>query len=269
MIPMAVIALLARMFAKHYTRTQFENVFYHSGTTTENPNSSNKLQTATDWLKMINRTESQRAISILGKLLEDYFEGSPFQGESLESDRDLMHKTLNENGLRYVRGGTVVSALSSGATKTVESLIRDGEFPAVLDEFTRATHNVETEPREAASAAANILEAICKEYIVQHSHLEMPARKDLSRVFDVVRKDLGFDPASIEDDDLRQILTGMFGTVNGIAALRTHASSAHAQNTTKRQYRLAPRHARLAVSAAHTVLAFILETWAEHDRRVA
>ena len=180
-----------------------------------------------------------------------------------------MHKTLATHGLRYIRGGTILSTLSSGAPKTVAALIKDKQFPAVVDEFGRATSNVETVPREAASAAANILEAICKEYIVQHPHIQMPAKQDLSSVFNVVRRDLGFDPSAIEDDDLRQILGGMFSAVNGIAALRTHASSAHAQNTSKRCYKLAPRHARLAVNAAHTVLAFILETWEYRDQKVA
>jgi len=262
---MPIIALVARQFDAHYSRTEFENIFQQSGTAIESPG-GNKIQTVTNWLKAINREEGDRSLLLLGKLLEDYFEGYPRDSGCLAEDREALHKKLGECGLRYVNGGTVVSVMSGSATKTVDSLIADKNFPAVLDEFERATKNVETEPREAASAAANILEAICKEYIVQHSGLAMPAKKDLPSVFDVVRKDLGFDPSALEDDDLRQILSGMFGVVSGIAALRTHASSAHAQSTSKRQYRLTPRHARLAVNSAHTVLAFIIETWEQRGK---
>ena len=45
----------------------------------------------------------------------------------------------------------------------------------------------------------------------------------------------------------------------GIGALRTHASSAHGAG--KKIYNLQPRHARLAIHAAHTVALFILESW--------
>ena len=82
---------------------------------------------------------------------------------------------------------------------------------------------------------------------------------DLKPLWTVVRKHLGFDPSAIADTDLQTILTGMLATVEGIAALRTHASSAHGAGVTS--YRIEPRHARLAIHAAHTITLFALETW--------
>ena len=52
----------------------------------------------------------------------------------------------------------------------------------------------------------------------------------------------------------------------GIGALRTHASTAHGQ--ARKVYRLAPRHARLAVNAAHTIALFVTETWDAKRARV-
>jgi hypothetical protein len=52
---------------------------------------------------------------------------------------------------------------------------------------------------------------------------------------------------------------GLLGVVGGIGALRTHASSAHGAGRTT--YRFEPRHARLAVHAAHTIVTFTLESW--------
>lgn len=90
----------------------------------------------------------------------------------------------------------------------------------------------------------------------------MPKRQDLRSVWDVVRRDLGFDPSKVEEQDLKEILSGMFSAVNGISALRTHASSAHGAG--RKRYRLEARHARLAVHAAHTLVVFVIESW---DRR--
>jgi len=87
----------------------------------------------------------------------------------------------------------------------------------------------------------------------------MPSKQDLQPVWSVVRKDLGFDPSRIEDRDLQEVLSGIIAVVNGIGALRTHASSAHGAG--KKTYKLAPRHARLAIHSAHTVALFVIESW--------
>jgi hypothetical protein len=96
---------------------------------------------------------------------------------------------------------------------------------AITEEFERAANKASNEPREAVSAAANILEAICKHYITEEG-LQMPAKQVLGDLWGVVRKDLGFDPGQVADDDLRGILAGLIQVVQGLAAFRTHASSA-------------------------------------------
>ena len=108
----------------------------------------------------------------------------------------------------------------------MEEFIRDKDISSIEAEFNRALTNVETNPREAVSAASNILESLCKVYIDEEG-LEQPAKQDLKPVWSIVRKHLGFDPSNIEDQDLQIILSGMLSVVEGIGALRTHASSAH------------------------------------------
>lgn len=135
---------------------------------------------------------------------------------------------------------------------------------AIDEEFERALKNVVVSPREGVSAAANILESLCRIYIDDEG-LEMPKKQDLGNLWDTVRKDFRLDPSKVEDQDLKRILSGLLGIVNGIGALRTHASSAH--GTGRKPHRLEPRHARLAVHSAHTVATFVLETW--DTRRVS
>jgi hypothetical protein len=77
----------------------------------------------------------------------------------------------------------------------------------------------------------------------------------------VVRKDLGFDPALVTDEDLRTILTGLAAIIEGIGSLRTHKGSAHGRGKTV--YKLKSRHARLAAHAAFTIASFVLEAWGE------
>jgi hypothetical protein len=82
-----------------------------------------------------------------------------------------------------------------------------------------------------------------------------------------VRKRLRFDPSLIEEQDLQKILSGLISVVDGIGSLRTHASSAHGSG--RRSYKLEPRHARLAIHAAHTIALFILESWKKNAKVIA
>ena len=131
-------------------------------------------------------------------------------------------------------------------------------------EFDRALSKVNSEPREAVSAACNILESIFKVYITDEG-LPKPQKQDLQNVWKVVRADLGFDTKLVQDDDLKRVLSGILSIVDGIGAFRTHASSAHGEG--RRVYKLKPRHARLAIHSAHTIALFVLESWDDKRER--
>lgn len=229
------------------------------------PPEGSKHGKALEWMRQVNRTDSVEPLRILGRLIEAYMEEepkrsfwdtSPSGGEELP-DQERLRAVLARSDLQYVKGGAIAGALGT-ASKTLEDFIKDFDAPALEHEFTRALSNVEKSPREAVSAASNILESVCKVYIAERG-LDMPSKQDLKPVWTVVRKDLGFDPGVVEDQDLQTILSGLLAIVDGIGALRTHASSAHGAGKT--QYKLEPRHARLAIHAAHTVTLFILESW--------
>jgi hypothetical protein len=72
---------------------------------------------------------------------------------------------------------------------------------------------------------------------------------------------LKFDPALVNDDDLRKVLSGLNSVVDGIAAAWTHTGSAHGK--ARKAYRIRPRHARLLIQAAASLALFVLETWDE------
>lgn len=154
----------------------------------------------------------------------------------------------------------------SPTSKALSELIKGLDIPSIDTEFERALSNVNTEPREAVSAACNILESIFKVYI-EDEELEKPQKQDLQNVWKVVRNDLGFNTNTLEDNDLRKIMSGILSVVDGIGAFRTHASSAHGPG--RKVYNLKPRHARLAIHSAHTIALFVLETWNERKSEKA
>jgi hypothetical protein len=264
LIPAPVLSVCAEVMAQRETHASLNGLFMYAGAPGDPPEGS-KWVKAQDWLRRINTDPAVQPLQILGRLIEAYMEELPPEGSQFDDfppiegtgDQQKIKKALIRYDLQYVRGGLISGSLGS-PSRTLDDFIHDNDIPSLDHEFDRALSSVESSPRDAVSAASNILESVCKVYIDDRG-LEKPAKQDLKPVWSIVRKDLGFDPGLIEDQDLQVILTGLFAVVDGIGALRTHASSAHGAG--KKQYKLEPRHARLAIHAAHTVTLFILESW--------
>lgn len=262
-IPSPLISVVADTVAMRETHASLDSLFLYGGAP-EDPPPGSKHVKALEWLRRVNK-ECQNPLQVLGRIIEAYMEESPPDGSHFDDhsspictpDQEKINKVMARYELKYVRGGRIVTSLGA-PTRTLEQFIRDRDTPSIEHEFHRAMENVDSSPREAVSAASNILESLCKVYIAEEQ-LDTPAKQDLKPVWTVVRKHLGFDPGVVEDQDLQTILTGLFAVVDGIGALRTHASSAHGAG--KKSYKLEPRHARLAIHAAHTVALFVLESW--------
>jgi len=85
---------------------------------------------------------------------------------ALVKSRSRLATVLAEHGLQYAVGGRVVGSRSVPA-RTLQD-----------HEFDRATQSIDDDPREAVSAADNILESVCKLYIGDE-RLETTAKQDL------------------------------------------------------------------------------------------
>jgi len=258
-IPAPVIAVLSEVLEQCETHASLDRLFMYAEAPGDPP-TGNKQVKVQEWLRRTNRDRNVEPMVVLGRVLEPLLdvELSDYEAarEAQVARRAKVEAVLARCKLRY--SGGIVGAGMGPPTRSLEDLIRGRSIGAIDEEFARAIENVGANPREAVSAACNILESVCKVYIADEK-LTPPAKQDLQGVWGIVRKDLGFDPSRVEDVDLKQILSSLLGVVNGIGALRTHASSAHGQGRVL--YKLEPRHARLAIHAAHTVVAFVLESW--------
>jgi hypothetical protein len=260
MIPAPVLAVCAEIAASRESHATLNSLFTYAGAPGEPPTGS-KPAKALEWLRRANKEGDLEPLDVLGRLIENYME-EPLDPDAAWhqtrlKDRERITRILAECELQYVKGGKMVGTLGT-PSRTLEQFIKDRDLVSIDAEFNRALRNVEANPREAVSAASNILESVCKVYIAEEG-LAAPAKQDLKPVWTAVRKHLGFDPSTIEDQDLQQILSGLISIVEGIGALRTHASSAHGAG--KRSYKLESRHARLAIHSANTVALFVLESW--------
>ncbi|MFD2644114.1 abortive infection family protein [Pseudomonas japonica] len=271
-IPSYLISAIADTVAESETHASLDSLFMYADAPGEPPDGS-KAAKALEWLRRINKENGIDRLLVLGRIIEKYMdeitEETSFwvNQEQIDAKKKRVSnikKALERAGLAYSPGG-VLSKGEGLATKTLSELIKNRNIQALDFEFERAIKNVESSPREAISAACNILESVFKVYIEEHSHLTLPSKQDLQSVWKIVRADLGLDASILEERDLQEIVSGIMATVNGIGALRTHASSAHGAG--KKPYNIKPRHAKLAIHSAHTIAAFVLETWDERSRK--
>ena len=267
LIPAPVIAVVAEIASNRETHATLDSLFMYSGAPGDPPPES-KHAKALAWLRRANQDGAVEPLEVLGRLIEGYMDEEINEGlgscaEERKKEKARINKALQNAKLQYITGGRVIGALAAPSISLEES-IKKRNISVLNEEFDRALRTVETSPKDALSSACNILESVCKVYIEEEA-LEMPAKQDLQPVCSVVRKNLGFDPSQIEDRDLKEILSGLISTVHGVGTLRTHASSAHGSGT--KSYRVEPRHARLAIHAAHTVVLFVLESWDKRKKK--
>jgi hypothetical protein len=143
----------------------------------------------------------------------------------------------------------------------LKTILQAGDLVAVEAEFQRAIEAVELDPPAGVTAACALIEALCKVYI-DDEHLELPSNQTVKDLWRVVSRHLGLSPGILVDQDVTRMLSGLMSVIDGIGSLRTHAGSAHGHG--REQYPLEPRHARLAIHAAHTLAVFVIETWEIH-----
>lgn len=267
-IPQSIIGLLSEELPKFETHASIDSLFLYADAPSPSPiPDGSKPVKVKEWLFSVNK-KSEYPLNVLGIIIEKYMDSldepsvyaSDYEKEEYFNRtkfRETLISILERNGLKYFSGKVVQMSLSKVSTNLYD-LIKDKNEDAINLEFTRAIEGLENKPLESISAACNILESICKVYI-EEEELELPTKQDLRNLWKVVSKDLQFDVNRLQDDDLKKIISGLFSIVDGVSSLRTHGSSAHGQG--KRLYIPESRHARLAVNSAHTLAAFVLETW--------
>ncbi len=260
LIPPSFIGTVSPILADAFTHSRLNDLFMAAGFPGEVP-PGNKSDKVRSWLRRANK-ECEDPLSMFGQVIAELMDSElhPAYIESQGGDpRDKIRAVLAKDGLSYQRGGVLLGAALTGPSKSLAERLKTGGIQTIEIEYQRAYEAIEKDPAAAVTAACAILESVCKTYLEEEGH-QLPSKQVLGGLWSEVAGHLGLTPKVVADDDLKRILQGLYSIADGVAALRTHAGSAHGHSAGK-SYKLAPRHARLAVHAAHTMAMFVLETW--------
>jgi hypothetical protein len=256
-IPPSIIGTASPILAEAFTHSRLNDLFMAAGFPGEVP-PGNKSDKVRSWLRRANK-ECDEPLAMFGQVIAEFMDTElhPAYIEAQGGDpRDKICAVLAKEGMSYQRGGYILGAALAGPSKSLAERIKSGGVQAIGIEYERAYKTIESDPAAAVTAA---FESVCKTYLEEEGRL-LPGKQVLGQLWGAVADHLGLMPKVLADDDLKRILQGLYSIADGVAALRTHVGSAHGHSPGK-SYKLAPRHARLAVHAAHTMAMFVLETW--------
>ncbi|MGB6875930.1 MAG: abortive infection family protein [Candidatus Acidiferrales bacterium] len=260
-IPVAVIAVVSDVLATRYTHSRIDYFMEAAGLKCDPP-FGNKVDKTRAWLRWANENVSD-PLATLGRVITEFMEVNTSgygSRKDLDPERERVNEILAKYGFSYSNGGYIFSSGETAVSKTLQEIIRARDLSGLQTEFDRISHNVESDPASAVTASCALLESLFRSYI-EDEQLAMPTDRSIKPLWKVIRADLKLDPAAMQDDDLKTVLTGLAAIIEGVGSLRTHKGSAHGHGKTV--YKLKPRHARLVAHASFTLASFLLEAWNE------
>jgi len=156
--------------------------------------------------------------------------------------------------------GMLNGLAAPGADVARSSLDALSDWEAVQQSWTDALSRVATDPEGAIRAARTTLESVCK-HICDERGQPYENGWDLSRLYKAAAKSLNLAPDQHSEQIIKQILSGVATTVEGLAGIRNALSDAHGKG--KAAARPKSRHAKLAVNASFAVAGFLIDTHVE------
>ena len=133
--------------------------------------------------------------------------------------------------------------------KYIDEQIKKCEYKVTNDDYDGAITNART-----------LLETVCICILEDVEWENIPYNGDVIDLHKEISKLLKMKPDIYNEDFLKQISSGFFSIVNGIANLRNKLSDSHGKSKEK-YYKPSYRHADLAVKSVFTISEYLYRSW--------
>lgn len=152
------------------------------------------------------------------------------------------------------KGGTQQTSLS------LEPFLAKATASSIADAWSRIQARREADPEGAITLARSLLEGTCKE-LLHKLRIEYGDSDDLPKLYGQLAKAMNLGPQAHKEEVFKQILSGCFSVVNGLAALRNAFGDAHGKGPNAP--RPGGRHADLAINLSGSLATFLMATFEE------
>ena len=213
-----------------------------------------------------NGTSKAKILRALWEVEPDYIIGKLLK-DMIQSDLDIAVEITPKIERLSSRCLEIANRLLSSAPKLTNLKAQADKFDAdhMARQIRRIEDSINDDPSLAIGTAKELIETCCKTILYERGK-QLPGTPNVSDLTKATLKELSLVPEGISDaargaNVIKRLLSNLGTIGNGLAELRGLYGTGHGQLGTATG--LAPRHARLAVSAASTLCVFLFETHQE------
>jgi len=219
-------------------------------------------------LNFSRQADIKRLLRVYEHVLDDVEEqlkhGSEESQKSAGRTRDKLLRSLHRDGFEWVNGRLIAKATETHLQE-IHDAITSLAGPELTRQLQRLRDAADEDPALAIGTAKEMLETACKTILEEYG-TPVPPDWDVPELLKAVRKELKLLPDDIPDgargaETIKRLLSNLGQIGQGLAELRNLYGSGHGR--AGRAKGLSPRHARLAVGAAATLVQFLFETYRE------
>jgi hypothetical protein len=138
------------------------------------------------------------------------------------------------------------------------------DFTYITEQITKCDDKIKNGDFEGAiTNARSLVESVCK-YVLDKTNQDYKGTDDLPDLYKKTVDILDMNPSTWEDKQFKQVLSGCFSIVNGLANIRNKLSDAHGKSQ-RSLYKPMERHAFLAVNAAKLLSEYLYSSFVDRD----
>ncbi len=145
------------------------------------------------------------------------------------------------------------------------SRLREIDFVYINEQITKCDEKIIVADFDGAiNNARNLVESVCK-YILDTANEKYDDKTELPDLYHKTAQLLNMHPSHHAEKSFKKILSGCFGIVQGLAAVRNELSDAHGKSRVK-HYKPDERHAMFAVGIAKALSDFMFASYLDKKR---
>lgn len=190
-----------------------------------------------------------------------------FRSEYAKQELEKLLRALRRDGIKW-NDGRLIAPSHMITIANVHDAIAGLDAPELNRQVARLRDSVNDDPGLAVGTAKEMLETTCKT-ILEDTGVRVDPSWDATELLKQTRKILSLLPEDVPAaakgaETIKRVLSNLGQLGVGLAELRNLYGSGHGRSGGAKG--LSPRHARLAVGAASTLVLFLFETYEERKR---
>lgn len=117
----------------------------------------------------------------------------------------------------------------------------------------------------AVTNARSLIESICLFILESKTKEKHEYDGNLIKLYKSVALILKMSPGDYEEENLKQILSGVFSIINGVSGLRNTYGDSHGSSPSKTLYKIDERHAILTVNLSKTITEYLFLSYEKSE----